>query len=338
MILLHFRYNNNEVPACLPTALMSITQVPLICTYDNIGRYLGRHPRNEWDRDENCELTNAMALLVLTGHIAGTPGHYQNRGEQIQHGLRVIDCEESVFRLFEAVENESNGRQDFVNMIDDNVLFSNTWLLLMVTVTMYDNNGGVVDTSPHWAHMSKLPGGDDWWGGHGIRGSNIFMIKCENLADLLFTKAGRETLCSHMGTEFMGSTGYFTEVVPAEKSFIAMPKIQLTGTRQWEEEIEAGVSDIEGDVSDAQDKVKKVRNKVEMLMTIVNNDKSKRREWHTCQVVDTENPAYPGLITHLDNRLSENMKEAEATHRKRGSEQANCVEVDNEKSKQKRAT
>ncbi len=46
--------------------------------FDNLGRLLVRHPDNEHNMDEDAELSNTTAFLVITGRAHGIAGCYDN--------------------------------------------------------------------------------------------------------------------------------------------------------------------------------------------------------------------------------------------------------------------
>ena len=308
MILL-FRYNSEDYAYCLSTAVLNITQEPGICTGRTLGYFHGIHANNECDLDEDAELSNAMVLLVDSGFIAGSAGSFTNdTGNAIQMFNRTIKQDDVVFRGFLGVEEEvddfhdmiagkqrgqANGKRKHLGKLvpSQGLLGNNTFIFIQLDVTFIDEGQGKAeDPSRHWASIQRS-GDGRWWGSHGIRNANIFRIKEENLATLLFTSQGKSTLTAFIQEEFAGNaTVDVAQGRGAEKNvpYLFLPRIQKKSIREWTvEERDKGL--------------------IKSLVTTVSNNKHKRSEIHTCQIVELDEK---GTIHDLDLTLETNMNGA----------------------------
>ena len=229
MKIVYCRYHD-DYPACLPTAVQNFTQMPGLSIHEYFGSVLGRHPNNEHDVDENSDVTNAMALLVITGHILGVNGHYVAGDSQLSMFGRVIEPMEPVFRIFEPtadVDGVHDGAQ-LMNMITGPN--PNQYMLVRFILTFIADVDGDEPTEVGHYGSIAFAEGTQWWFGHGTRLSKPRPIQQGNLRNLLFTTAGRDTLAAVVQADFGGraTVAYHPDM------FLALPKIQLVGPQIWE--------------------------------------------------------------------------------------------------------
>lgn len=303
MILL-FRYNSDEYAYCLSNAVLNITQEPGICTGRTLGYLHGIHDDNEHDLDRDAELSNAMVLLVNAGFIAGSVGSITNdTGHDIRLFDRKIEANHPVFCAFFGIENEvskfkgmiagyqrgqSNGKRNHSGeLFRDGQDSNNTFIFIQLDVIFISEGEEEAEPpSRHWANIQRSSDGR-WWGSHGIRNANIFRIKEENLATLLFTSQGKNTLTAFIQKEFGNATVSVAQGRGTEEMapYLFLPKIQKKPIKEWTvDERDNGL--------------------IKSLVTTVKNNHHKRSEIHTCQIVELDDAR---TITDLDLTLSDNM-------------------------------
>ena len=243
-----------------------------------LGRLHGRHPNNEHDLDQNAELSNAMAYIVMSGHAAGDQGHYL-----VENGVRVnervIEAGSPMYRCFAPTRGDA-ARQDeetFIGLIEGNI--PNQFMFVRFILTeIVERNDEIPEIIPHWGNIT-FAGGTTWWFGHGTIGSNPIRISQGVLSTLLFTEEGRSTLAAVVQNDFGGEY-----IVSYDRDmFLAMPKIQLQGPNiTWEEE--------------------ELRR---LALVFVTNGNRTRRSMHTYQIVDLDARG----VQSIDAMLGENMRE-----------------------------
>lgn len=271
MRILYTRYFNQEYSYCLATAVQNNIQEPGCVTGDTLGRLHGRHPNNEHDMDEEAELSNAMAYLVMSGHAAGDNGHYIVEEKVVMNG-REIEAESPMFQGFaiEKGEKEMEDAKLFESMItgSEQNPNPNEFMFVRFIVTFIAEGNDPPKIVHHWGNITKLDE-TTWWIGHGIMESNPVRIRQDNLVRLLFTKAGRDTLSALIQDDFGGSA-----VVDFDTSlFLALPKIQLQGPRKWNDGIDYAKT---------------------LPFVFINNGKTKKTNMHMYQMVDMDKTRFIG--------------------------------------------
>ena len=183
---------------------------------------------------------------------------------------------------------QSNGKRNHSGeLFRDGQDSNNTFIFIQLDVIFISEGEEEAEPpSRHWANIQRSSDGR-WWGSHGIRNANIFRIKEENLATLLFTSQGKNTLTAFIQKEFGNATVSVAQGRGTEEMapYLFLPKIQKKPIREWTVD-------------------ERVNGLIKSLVTTVKNNHHKRSEIHTCQIVELDDAR---TITDLDLTLSDNM-------------------------------
>ena len=100
----------------------------------------------------------------------------------------------------------------------------NQLMFVRFLLTYITKEGSQPEIIRHWGSITFTEG-DMWWFGHETMQSNPTTVWQENLARLLFTKAGRITLSVVVQADFQGQATVYYD----GNMFLDMPRIQFRG-------------------------------------------------------------------------------------------------------------